>query len=79
MRSLPLPAIQTEGLLFLWVTARAMELGRDLLSFWGYRRVDEIVWVKTNQLGRLIRTGRTGHWLKCVFATLRRSYFEDHG
>lgn len=77
MRSLPLPAIQTEGLLFLWVTARAMELGRDLLSFWGYRRVDEIVWVKTNQLGRLIRTGRTGHWLKCVFSTLRLTYLKE--
>lgn len=28
-----------------------------------YKALDEIVWVKTNQLGRLIRTGRTGHWL----------------
>ena len=28
-----------------------------------YRRCDEIVWVKTNQLQRIIRTGRTGHWL----------------
>uniref|UniRef100_A0A8C3NAT2 mRNA m(6)A methyltransferase n=1 Tax=Geospiza parvula TaxID=87175 RepID=A0A8C3NAT2_GEOPR len=26
-------------------------------------RVDEIIWVKTNQLQRIIRTGRTGHWL----------------
>ncbi|CAG0908827.1 unnamed protein product [Cyprideis torosa] len=40
-----------------------MELGRECLSLWGYERVDEIVWVKTNQLQRLIRTGRTGHWL----------------
>merc|ERR1712118_483895 len=29
----------------------------------GYERVEEILWVKTNQLQRLIRTGRTGHWL----------------
>lgn len=28
-----------------------------------YERVDEIIWVKTNQLQRIIRTGRTGHWL----------------
>lgn len=28
-----------------------------------YQAIDEIVWVKTNQLGRLVRTGRTGHWL----------------
>ena len=29
-----------------------------------YTRVDEVIWLKTNQLQRVIRTGRTGHWLK---------------
>ena len=33
------------------------------VRLWGYKRVDELIWVKTNQLQRLIRTGRTGHWL----------------
>ena len=51
------------GLIFLWVTGRAMELGRECLKLWGYERVDEIIWVKTNQLQRIIRTGRTGHWI----------------
>jgi len=63
MRRLPLPTLQDEGLIFLWVTGRAMELGRECLKLWGYERVDEIIWVKTNQLQRIIRTGRTGHWL----------------
>ncbi|KAF9514119.1 hypothetical protein BS47DRAFT_1316972 [Hydnum rufescens UP504] len=63
MMSMPIPALQDEGLLFLWVTGRAMELGRDCMRAWGYTRVDEVVWVKTNQLQRVIRTGRTGHWL----------------
>lgn len=40
-----------------------MELGRECLKLWGYERVDELIWVKTNQLQRIIRTGRTGHWL----------------
>ena len=40
-----------------------MELGRECLKLWGYDRVDEIIWVKTNQLQRIIRTGRTGHWI----------------
>ncbi|KAG0490290.1 hypothetical protein HPP92_007153 [Vanilla planifolia] len=40
-----------------------MELGRECLDLWGYHRVEEIIWVKTNQLQRIIRTGRTGHWL----------------
>ncbi|KAJ0971095.1 hypothetical protein J5N97_019054 [Dioscorea zingiberensis] len=63
MRNLNVPALQTDGLIFLWVTGRAMELGRDCLELWGYKRVEEIIWVKTNQLQRIIRTGRTGHWL----------------
>ncbi|XP_074517963.1 N(6)-adenosine-methyltransferase subunit METTL3 [Halichoeres trimaculatus] len=63
MRKLNIPILQDDGFLFLWVTGRAMELGRECLSLWGYECVDEIIWVKTNQLQRIIRTGRTGHWL----------------
>lgn len=63
MRQLGVPALQDDGLIFLWVTGRAMELGRECLKLWGYERFDEIIWVKTNQLQRIIRTGRTGHWL----------------
>lgn len=63
MKSLRVDLIQDEGVLFLWVTGRAMEIARDCMAAWGYNRVDEIVWVKTNHLHRIIRTGRTGHWL----------------
>jgi len=63
MRQMRVDLIQDEGLLFLWVTGRAMELARECMEVWGYRRVEEIIWVKTNQLQRIIRTGRTGHWI----------------
>ncbi|XP_030831243.1 N6-adenosine-methyltransferase catalytic subunit [Strongylocentrotus purpuratus] len=63
MRKLNVPLMQDEGCIFLWVTGRAMELGRECLQLWGYKQVEELIWVKTNQLQRLIRTGRTGHWL----------------
>ncbi|KAK4703954.1 mRNA m6A methyltransferase catalytic subunit, partial [Phenoliferia sp. Uapishka_3] len=64
MMRMPVGSMQDEGgLLFLWVTGRAMELGRECLAAWGYERIDELIWVKTNQLQGLIRTGRTGHWL----------------
>lgn len=53
MRAMPIPALQDEGLLFLWVTGRAMEVGRECLRVWGYTRVDEVVWVKTNQVDLL--------------------------
>lgn len=55
---MPVGSMQEEGgILFLWVTGRAMELGRECLKAWGYERIDEMVWVKTNQLQGLIRTG----------------------
>lgn len=59
---LPLDQLQEEGILFLWVTGRAIDLGKDSLKKWGYSVVHEISWIKTNQLGRTIVTGRTGHW-----------------
>jgi mRNA (2'-O-methyladenosine-N6-)-methyltransferase len=63
MKELKLSKLQDQGLLFLWVTSRAMELGRECMMIWGYELIQELVWVKTNQLQRIIRTGRTGHWL----------------
>ena len=51
------------GLIFLWTTTRAVEMGYLSLEKWGYTVVEEMVWVKINQLGRIIRTGMTGHWL----------------
>ncbi|KAI9098826.1 MT-A70-domain-containing protein [Phlyctochytrium arcticum] len=63
MKNMPLWQLQDDGFLFLWVTGRAMELGRTCMKYWGYKRVNEIIWVKIMQLQKLIRTGRTGHWL----------------
>jgi len=63
VRNLKIGDIHEDGVIFLWVTGRAMELARDCFRIWGYRRIEEIIWVKTNQLQRIIRTGRTGHWI----------------
>ena len=55
---------QSDGLIFLWVTARALlSIGRECLRAWGYRLAGEIVWVKSDQLGRLRRGKASGHWL----------------
>eukprot|EP00933_Yihiella_yeosuensis_P077613 TRINITY_DN8823_c0_g1_i1.p1 TRINITY_DN8823_c0_g1~~TRINITY_DN8823_c0_g1_i1.p1 ORF type:complete len:704 (+),score=119.74 TRINITY_DN8823_c0_g1_i1:68-2179(+) len=63
VRNLRVGDIHEHGMIFLWVTGRAMELARDCFRIWGYKRIEEIIWVKTNQLQRIIRTGRTGHWI----------------
>ena len=63
MRALPMHHVHDDGFVFIWATARTIETARDCLRLWGYTRVDEIVWVKTNQVGGIVRSGRTGHWL----------------
>jgi mRNA (2'-O-methyladenosine-N6-)-methyltransferase len=63
LRSLDVASLQTDGYLLLWVTGRAMELGRRLLTAWGYTRASELVWIKLNLMQNLVRTGRTGHFL----------------
>lgn len=60
---LPIEVFSTQGLIFLWVTMRAMDLGRRCIKKWGYEIAAEVIWVKTNQLNKTIVTGRTGHWL----------------
>jgi mRNA (2'-O-methyladenosine-N6-)-methyltransferase len=55
MKDMKIQQLQDDGILLLWVTGRAMEVGRECLARWGYNRIDELVWVKTNQLQRLIR------------------------
>jgi mRNA (2'-O-methyladenosine-N6-)-methyltransferase len=33
------------------------------LTFTRYKFIDEVTWVKTNQINATVSTGRTGHWL----------------
>lgn len=54
--------LSDNGLLFLWVTGRAVDVGRECLAAWGYKLMEEIVWVKVDQLQRVASAGRTGHW-----------------
>lgn len=61
--NLRVDCLQDDGVIFLWVTARAMELGRKCLKKWGYTPRGELVWVKINQQQRMIVTGRTGYYL----------------
>ncbi|EGD82745.1 N6-adenosine-methyltransferase 70 kDa subunit [Salpingoeca rosetta] len=63
MRQLPVQDLQDNGVIFLWVTARCVDLGRELLKRWGYNYANDLIWIKINQLQNLVRTGRTGHWM----------------
>jgi len=50
---LPIPALSADpSFIFLWVghgSSDGLERGRELLAKWGFRRCEDIVWVKTNK------------------------------
>ena len=55
--NLPVFVLCDAGVMCLWITERVVELARKCLRNRGYECAQELIWVKTNQLQRLIRTG----------------------
>ncbi|KAG2497446.1 hypothetical protein HYH03_004601 [Edaphochlamys debaryana] len=54
---LPVPQLQREGgLLFVWVINAKYKWTLDLFDRWGYRLVDEVVWVKMTVNRRLAKS-----------------------
>ncbi|KAJ7128140.1 MT-A70-domain-containing protein [Mycena crocata] len=53
LQELPVPALAADpSFIFLWVGSGAgegLESGREVLAKWGYRRCEDVVWVKTNK------------------------------
>jgi mRNA m6A methyltransferase non-catalytic subunit len=49
----PIPTLAADpSFIFLWVGSGAgdgLELGREALAKWGYRRCEDVVWIKTNK------------------------------
>lgn len=48
----------TQSFCFLWCGETHLEHGRELLKRWGFRRVEDICWVKTNRLAPQDERGR---------------------
>ncbi|GAO47138.1 MT-A70-domain-containing protein [Saitoella complicata NRRL Y-17804] len=45
---LPVPdLISTPSFLYIWVNTPCLETGRQLLTHWGFRRAEDVVWCKT--------------------------------
>jgi mRNA (2'-O-methyladenosine-N6-)-methyltransferase len=69
------------GFVFLWVgsgDAGGLERGRECLAKWGFRRAEDIVWVKTNKKGATSNGGglfasQKEHCLMGIRGTVRRS------
>lgn len=52
LAAMPVPQLAADpSFVFLWVgsgAGDALERGREVLARWGYRRCEDIVWIKTN-------------------------------
>ncbi|KIM23587.1 hypothetical protein M408DRAFT_77403 [Serendipita vermifera MAFF 305830] len=86
--SLPVPSLSSDpSFVFLWVghgNSDGLERGREVLAKWGFRRCEDIVWVKTNRHSNRgagtdpppiggIMTRTTEHCLMGIRGTVRRS------
>jgi mRNA (2'-O-methyladenosine-N6-)-methyltransferase len=59
---MPIPVLQTEGLIFIWTINAKYTLSLSLLDKWGYTYVDEIVWVKKTCNNKIAKSH--GYWLQ---------------
>lgn len=57
LANLPVPTLAADpSFVFLWVGSGAgdgLERGREILYRWGYRRCEDVVWIKTNKESNL--------------------------
>ncbi|KAI9057521.1 MT-A70-domain-containing protein [Trametes sanguinea] len=53
LQNLPIPALAADpSFVFMWVgsgSGEGLERGREVMGKWGFRRCEDIVWVKTNK------------------------------
>lgn len=91
LANLPIPAIAANpGFIWLWVGSgkaddngvSGLDKGRELLARWGYRRCEDIVWLKTNRKKpnledepptKTVLTHTKEHCLMGIKGTVRRS------
>lgn len=59
---LPVPQLQTGGLLLLWTINAKYTMSLSLLDKWGYEYVDEVVWVKKTCNNKIAKSH--GYWLQ---------------
>ncbi|KAL6041488.1 MT-A70-domain-containing protein [Balamuthia mandrillaris] len=53
--SIPIPKLQSNGFLFIWVINARYSFALDLMEKWGYRLVDDLTWVKATVNRRLAK------------------------
>lgn len=52
---MPIPLLQAQGFLFIWVINSRYTFALEMMEVWGYTLVDDITWVKSTVNGRLAK------------------------
>jgi len=65
--NLPIPKLQTDGFLFIWVINSKKMLALDMFEKWGYDVVDSVDWAKMT-VNRRLASGH-GYYLQHAFET----------
>lgn len=60
--SIPIAKLQETGLIFIWTINAKYRFTMKLLDKWGYRYVDELVWVKKTSNKKIAKSH--GYWLQ---------------
>lgn len=61
--------METQSFAFLWVgSAEGLDQGRAVLAKWGFRRCEDICWVKTNENAPRVR-GKSTHYFTLFLLT----------
>lgn len=60
--ALPISKLQDRGLIFIWTINAKFRFTLKLLDKWGYRYVDELVWVKKTSNKKIAKSH--GYWLQ---------------
>eukprot|EP01017_Pseudomicrothorax_dubius_P037094 TRINITY_DN538_c0_g4_i4.p1 TRINITY_DN538_c0_g4~~TRINITY_DN538_c0_g4_i4.p1 ORF type:complete len:317 (+),score=83.11 TRINITY_DN538_c0_g4_i4:42-992(+) len=55
IESMPIPALQTDGFIFIWVINAKYRVAIKMMEKWGYKLVDEIIWVKKTVNGKIAK------------------------
>lgn len=55
INDIPIPSLQKDGFIFIWTINAKYKITLDLMKSWGYKYIDEVVWVKQTVNGKIAK------------------------
>ena len=52
---MPIPSLQVNGFVFVWVINAKYSIACKMIRDWGYKLIDEIIWVKKTVNGKIAK------------------------